>query len=87
MVQTNSKLGCNSESKKERDYILGGPYKPFVRLSIAHYPHFEILPGNNEILPGNKSAWLEFPVPCYIHTRCILVQTNIKLAYNSESKK
>ena len=61
MVRTNIKLGCNSESKNERDYTLDGPCRPFVGLSIARGPHFEIL-------PGNKSAWFEFPVQCYIHT-------------------
>ena len=142
MMQTNIKMGYNSESKNERDYIIGGPCRPFVGLSIARCPHFEILPGKNphglnfpfhilctrcivvqtniklsynsdsiherdytlnglcrpfvglsiacyphfEILPGNKSAWFEFPVPCYKSTRCIMVRTNIKLVYNSGSK-
>ena len=79
MVQTNIKLGYNWKSEKERDYIFVGPYRLFVGLSIARCPHFEIL-------PGNKSAWFEFPVPCYIHTRCIRVQTNIKLGNNSENE-
>ena len=61
MVQTNIKLGYNSKSKNERDYIFGGPCRPFVGQSIARCPHFEIL-------PGKESAWFEFPVPCYIHS-------------------
>ena len=66
MVQTNIKLGYNSESRHDRDYIFGGPYcGPFVGLSIARCPHFEIL-------PGNKSAWFEFPVPCYVGYTCTL---------------
>ena len=63
MVQTNIKLGYNSESKNERDHVFGGPCRPFVGLSIARCPHFDIL-------PGNKSAWLEFSVPNYMHTLC-----------------
>ena len=59
-VRTNIKLGYNSENKNERDIILGGPYRPFIGLSIARCPHFEIL-------PGKKSARFEFPVPCYIY--------------------
>ena len=61
MVQTNIKMGYNSESENERNYIIGGPCRPFVGLSIARCPHFEIL-------SGNKSAWFEFSVPCFIHT-------------------
>ena len=61
MVQTNIKMGYNSESEDERDYIIGGPCRPFVGLSIARCPHFEIL-------PGIKSAWFEFPVPYFMHT-------------------
>ena len=61
MVQTNIKMGYDSESKKERDYIFGGPCKPFVELLMAPCPHIEIF-------PGKKSAGFEFPVPCYIHT-------------------
>ena len=61
MVQTNIKLGYISESKNDKDYISDGLRRPFVVLSIARCPHFEIF-------SGNKSAWFEFPVPCYIHT-------------------
>ena len=61
MVQTNIKLGYNSESKNERDYIIGGPCRPFVGLSIARCPHFEILPGKNP-------HGLNFPFHIYIHT-------------------
>ena len=77
-VQTNIKLGYNSETRYDRDYIFGGPCRPFVGLSIARCPHFEIL-------PGNKSAWFEFPIHD-IYTRCVLVQTNSKLGYNSETR-
>ena len=78
MVQIYIKLGYNSESKNERDYIFGGPCKPFVVLPIARCPHFEVLPGKNP--HGSKSSFHA------IYTRCIMVQTNIKLGYNSESK-
>ena len=62
-----------------REIILnGGPCRPFVGLSIARCPHFEILPGKNP-------HGLNFPFHA-IYTRCIVVQTNIKLSYNSESK-
>ena len=61
MVQTNIKMGYNSESKNGRDYIFGGPSRPFVGLSTARCPHFEIF-------PGEKPAWFEFPVPYYIDT-------------------
>ena len=54
-------MGYNSERKNERDYTFGGPCRPFVGLSMARGPHFEIF-------PGKKSAWFEFPVPYYIHT-------------------
>ena len=61
MVQTNINLGYNSESRHDRDIIFSGPCRPFVGLSIVRCPHFEII-------PGKKSAWFQFPVPCYIHT-------------------
>ena len=63
MVKTNIKIGYDSESKNERDYIFGGPCRPlpFVELSMARCPHIEIF-------PEKKSAWFEFPVPCYIHS-------------------
>ena len=77
MVQTNIKMGYNSESKNERDYIIGGPCRPFVGLSIARCPHFEILPGKNP-------HGLNFPFHI-LCTRCIVVRTNIKLSYNSDS--
>ena len=44
-----------------KENIFGGPCGPFVGLSIACCPLFEIL-------PGKESAWFEFPVPYYIHS-------------------
>ena len=80
MVKTNINLGYNSESKNERDNILGGPCRLFVGLSIALCLHFQFL-------SGKKSARFDFPVPYYIHTLCMYtVKTNIKLGYKSESK-
>ena len=79
MVQTNTKLGYNLETRYDRDYIFGVPCKPFVGLSIARCPHFDIF-------PENESASFEFPVPCYMHACCIMVQTNTKLGYNTETR-
>ena len=61
VVKTSIELSYNLETRYDRDYIFGGPCRPFVGLSIARCPHFEMF-------PGNKSAWFEFPVLCYIHT-------------------
>ena len=70
VVRPNIKMGYNSESKDDKNYIFNGPCRPFLVLSKARCPHFEIL-------PGKKSAWLEFSVPC-CNTRCVMVRTNIK---------
>ena len=78
MVQTNIKLGYNSKSKNERDYIFGGPCRPFVGLTTARCPHFEIFPGKNQ-------HGLNFPFHI-IYTCCIVGRTNSKLGYNSLSK-
>ena len=48
-------------SEHDRDIISGGPCRPFLALSKALCPHFEIL-------SEKKSAWFEFPLPCYIDT-------------------
>ena len=48
-------------SKHDRDSISGDPCRPYLGLSKARCPHFEIL-------PEKKSAWFEFPVPCYLDT-------------------
>ena len=45
MVQTNIKIGYDSEIENERDYNFGGPCRPFVELSMACGPHFQIFPG------------------------------------------
>ena len=78
MVQTNIKMCYNSESKNDRNYIFGGPCRPFLGLSKARCPHIDIF-------PWKQSAWFEFPVPHYL--RCIMVRPNIKMGHNSGSKK
>ena len=38
-VQTNIKMGYNSESNNDEEYIFGGPCRTFVGLSIVRCPH------------------------------------------------
>ena len=78
MVQTNIKLGYNSESRHDRDYIFGGPCRPFVGMSIVGCPHFEISPGKNP-------QGLNIPIhSTYIYICFTMVQTNFKMGYNLE---
>ena len=73
LVRPNIKMGYNSESYNDRNYIFGGPCRPFLVLSKARCPHFEIFPGKN------PHGW-NFPFHA-IYTRCVIVQTNIKRGY------